>query len=134
MVVFQGHFKFSVQGSLIAEGTLNNSIRFTINDTTGFHDINIPNGGWHGIRFGYGVPGTDSSRISYCSFSYGKAMGSIDMDKAGGAVAIANAADYGGAIQAETNCSPMIRNNLIFSNYANQDDYCRREIVYLFHR
>jgi hypothetical protein len=33
-----------------------------------------------------------------------------------------NTAEFGGAIQAETNCNPMIRNNLIFSNYANQEE------------
>jgi hypothetical protein len=88
IVEFEGHFKFNVQGSLLAQGTMTDSIRFTIYDTTGFHDVNIPDERWHGIRFGFGVPGVDSSRLSYCSFTYGKAMGSANLDKSGGAVGV----------------------------------------------
>jgi len=212
-VEFQGHYKFSVQGQLLAVGNENDTILFTINDSTGFHDITIPDGGWNGIRFGYSNPGDDTSRISYCLFAFGKANGSATPDKQGGAIAVddypnlvishntfynnaafdnggaiavmnadvtlesnmfyhnnarnggavatyksdlnmrkcilidnralnsggaislfsssdgeftsnlmaGNFADYGGAMQLELNCSPLIRNNLIYSNAANEE-------------
>ena len=50
-VVFTGHYKFNVQGRLLAIGTETDTIVFTINDTTGFHNVNIPDGSWTGIRF-----------------------------------------------------------------------------------
>jgi hypothetical protein len=132
LVEFQGHFKFNVQGSLIAEGTLSDSIRFTINDTSGFHNINIPDGGWHGIRFGFGVPGTDSSRINYCSFTYGKAMGGAILDQSGGGVGVyeygdlvisnslflMNSAQQSGGAVAMANASIILEDNLYLSNTA----------------
>lgn len=132
MIEFQGHYKFNVQGSLKAVGTSYDSILFLINDTTGFHDMNIPDGGWHGIRFGYGVPGTDSSRINYCIFAYGKATGSSTEDKSGGAVAvheypdliISNSVFYhnaaletGGAI-ALSNADILLEDNYYYQNMA----------------
>ena len=41
-VIFTGHYKFNVQGRLLAIGTETDTIVFTINDTTGFHDLTIP--------------------------------------------------------------------------------------------
>ncbi len=209
-VEFQGHYKFLVQGSLIAKGANNDTIFFTINDSTGWHDINITDGGWHGIRFGYGGPTIDSSRFKYCVFAFGKATSQEYLDKSGGAIAVyqydnlmisnsffyknaaldaggavaiaesnitleennyfhnaavnggaiaamgsspsiaksffvdnhasnsgggislflgcngditanlfaGNFADYGGAMQFETNCNPLVLNNLIYSNVA----------------
>jgi N-acetylneuraminic acid mutarotase len=80
-VVFMGHYKFNVQGRLLAVGTQGDSIRFTAEDTLT---------GWHGIRF-VGTPGSnDTSKIAYCVFTYGKAntgdWGSLD--RAGGAILI----------------------------------------------
>ena len=72
-VIFTGHYKFNVQGRLLAIGTETDTIVFTINDTTGFHDLTIPDGGWGGIRF-MDTPSTnDSSKIVYCKLQYGKA-------------------------------------------------------------
>ena len=132
LVEFQGHYKFNVQGSLIAEGTLSDTIRFTINDTTGFHDINIPDGGWHGIRFAYGIPGTDSSRINYCNFTYGKAMGGTSLDKSGGGVGVyeygdlvianssfmMNSAQQSGGAVAMANASIILMDNFYWFNTA----------------
>ena len=214
-VEFQGHFKFEIQGQLLAVGNEYDTIRFTINDTTGFHDINIPDGGWHGLRFGYSTPGDDTSAIGFCRIEYGKAVGNTDDDRQGGAIAIkkypnlvifrsvfyqnaayenggaiavsdaditleksifyknksstgsgggiavvsadvsikkcaffdnragnsggavsfylnsggeittnmmaGNFADYGGAIQLENSCNPVVRNNLIYSNVADEE-------------
>jgi len=80
-VVFMGHYKFNVQGRLLAIGTLQDSISFTADS------IEI---GWHGIRF-YNTPNTnDTSKIAYCSFKYGKAnTGAYNgTDRCGGAIFI----------------------------------------------
>jgi hypothetical protein len=63
-VIFQGHYKFNVQGRLLAVGTVQDTITFTAQDTKT---------GWHGIRF-LSTPGTnDTSKIIYCRLQYGKA-------------------------------------------------------------
>jgi hypothetical protein len=87
LVEFQGHYKLNVQGRLLAVGTETDTIVFTINDTTGFHILNVPDGGWHGIRF-MGTPAmNDSSKIIYCKLQYGKAIGS-GTDHSGGAICV----------------------------------------------
>ncbi len=70
-VVFDGHYKFVVQGTLLALGTASDSIRFTVSDTTGFSDNNHT--GWKGIRFEYNPTTNDSSKFAHCIFEYGKA-------------------------------------------------------------
>ena len=85
LVEFQGHYKFNVQGRLLAIGTEQDSIYFTINDTTGFSNYSIPDGGWHGIRFDNTPTTNDSSNIVYCHLEYGKAFGA-DPDYLGGAI------------------------------------------------
>ncbi|MCD4730459.1 MAG: right-handed parallel beta-helix repeat-containing protein [Bacteroidales bacterium] len=85
LVEFQGHYKFKVGGILLALGNLNDTIIFTINDTTGFHNMNIPDGGWHGLRFS-NFDNPDTSFLSYCKFEYGKAVGEGYGDKYGGAI------------------------------------------------
>jgi len=87
LVEFQGHYKLNVQGRLLAEGTENDSIILTINDTTGFSNPNIPAGGWSGIRFDNTSFTNDSSKISYCKLQYGKAIGSWP-DQNGGAISV----------------------------------------------
>jgi len=78
-VVFMGHYKFNVQGRLLAVGTKNDTIRFTAEDKET---------GWHGIRF-MSTPNTnDTSKIAYCSFKYGKANTGSGLDRAGGAMLI----------------------------------------------
>ena len=44
LVEFQGHYKFHIQGQLLAIGTFSENIVFTIIDTTGFHDFNLQEG------------------------------------------------------------------------------------------
>ena len=86
-VVFTGHYKFNVQGRLLAIGTETDTIVFTINDTTGFHNLTIPDGGWHGIRFIDTPSNNDSSKIVYCKLQYAKAnTGSGYYDRWGGAL------------------------------------------------
>ncbi|HOY33037.1 MAG TPA: choice-of-anchor Q domain-containing protein [Bacteroidales bacterium] len=87
-VIFQGHYKLNVNGRLNAVGNMSQTINFTINDTTGFSNISLNTGGWYGIRF-MNVTSTDSSKLIYCSFTYGKASGTGD-DANGGAVFVNN--------------------------------------------
>ena len=86
-VVFTGHYKFNVQGRLLAIGTETDTIVFTINDTTGFNNLTIPDGGWHGIRFIDTPSNNDSSKIVFCKLQYGKAnTGAGYYDRMGGAL------------------------------------------------
>ena len=86
LVEFQGHYTLFVQGRLLAIGTDNNQITFTVNDTTGFYDPNSPLGGWYGIRFVSTPVQNDTSKITYCKFQYAKALGADWYMNAGGAV------------------------------------------------
>ena len=134
LVEFQGHYKLNVQGRLLAIGTETDTITFTINDTTGFHDPNIPDGGWAGIRFINVFSLIDSSSIIYCKIEYGKALG-FWPDNTGGAICvdgfdeltianclitnnIASLTDGGGGGIALWNSSPEILDNFITNNIA----------------
>ena len=66
LVEFQGHYKFIVDGRLLAVGTETDTITFTINDTTGFSIPDTSLGGWHGIKFDNTSAVNDSSKIIYC--------------------------------------------------------------------
>ena len=73
LVIFQGYYLFEVAGSIHAQGTHQEQIRFTAEDTTGFHDLWEAQGGWRGLRFHH-VSGTnDSSVFAHCRFEFGKA-------------------------------------------------------------
>ncbi len=88
IVIFLGHYKFNVNGRLLANGLENDIIRFTINDTTGFSTMTSNSGGWYGIRF-VNNTSADTSKLVYCHFSYGKANGTGD-DANGGAIYVNN--------------------------------------------
>ncbi len=79
--IFLSHYKFNVQGRLIAIGTQQDSISFTADS------IEI---GWHGIRFNYTPNTNDTSKLVYCSFRYGKANTGVSSswDRCGGAILI----------------------------------------------
>lgn len=90
VVEFQGHYGLYVQGRLIAEGSVSDSVVFTINDTTGFHNPDITDGGWNGINF-YDTPHeNDSSIISYCRINYGKSVDDVWYLNCGGGLTIIN--------------------------------------------
>lgn len=80
-IVFMGHYKFNVQGRLLAVGTQVDSIRFTAANT---------DSGWHGIRFINTQETNDTSKLIYCSIKYGKANtgGYSSNDRCGGAIMI----------------------------------------------
>ena len=87
-VEFQGHYAIQVQGNIIASGTAVDSIFFTVSDTTGFSNPNIPTGGWNGIRIIDTNQENDSSIFEYCRFKYGKAVADVWHLNAGGAMCI----------------------------------------------
>jgi hypothetical protein len=79
-VIFTGHYKFNIQGRILAAGTEQDSIIFTAND----HST-----GWHGLRFDNTPSSNDSSIIEYCRLEYGKAnTGSGNVNRCGGAIYI----------------------------------------------
>ncbi|MBN1597538.1 MAG: right-handed parallel beta-helix repeat-containing protein [Bacteroidales bacterium] len=89
-VEFTGLYELDVQGTLLAEGLINDSIVFTVSDTTGYY--NNTHTGWKGIQF-LNTPATnDSSKLVYCLLEYGKSVASTgsnsDPDKVGGALYI----------------------------------------------
>nr|HPR16984.1 hypothetical protein [Candidatus Cloacimonadota bacterium] len=103
-VIFQGHYKFTIYGKIIASGTANDSIRFTATNT---------DEGWHGMRFSdTSSNGMGNSILNYCKFEYGIALSGNEDDVAGGALSCfnsdnliisncrftSNQANYGGAL------------------------------------
>ena len=131
LVEFQGHYALNVQGKLLAIGNEQDSICFTINDTTGFSNPDTTAGGWHGIRFEETPTTNDTSKIAYSIIEYGKANtgnSGWDYDMAGGAVLLDdfskviisnctiknNFALTGGAVF--SNNSSLVITNTLFKN------------------
>ena len=129
-VLFEGYYNIVVEegASLKALGTENDSILFTVADTTGFHFFNFGRGGWNGIRLDH----AGDCRFDYCRFQYGKAA--MDDDQDGGALRIFGcdkveighcklfcnfSREHGGALSAENSNVVMhdcnVSNNLLHS-------------------
>ena len=90
VVEFQGHYELNIQGMLLAIGTESDTIHFTVNDTTGFHNPDTNLGGWEGIKIIDPDTTNDSTKIIYCKLEYGKAVGPVWSLNAGGALTILN--------------------------------------------
>ncbi len=129
-VIFNGFYAIRIEdgASLNALGTKNDSILFTVIDTTGFHLFNMGRGGWNGIR----MEKAGACKLDYCRFQYGKAA--LDNDQDGGALCIINSDDveighstlfcnfsreHGGALNAEWSTVKMhdcaVNNNLTYT-------------------
>ncbi|MEL0454836.1 right-handed parallel beta-helix repeat-containing protein [Flavobacteriaceae bacterium SZ-1-7] len=122
-VEFQGDYKFSVLGQLIAIGTVNDTITFTASN---------PSLGWLGVRFENTSSTNDTSSFSYCKFEYGKANWPSPLNSGGAffiegysKVNISNsliencyAELNGGGIFCDNGSSPNIKNNTIRNNTA----------------
>jgi len=93
-VIFSGHYKFNIYGRLLAEGTANDTIVFTAQDTTL---------GWHGLRFI--CSNWQGSKVVYCKLEYGRAT--VDNW-------------YGGAIYCYNSSDIIIKNCLIAKNSTGQ--------------
>ena len=149
-IIFMGHYQFNVQGRLLAEGSENNMITFTINDNTGFNNIDISDGGWHGIRFDNTPATNDSSKIVYCNIKYGKGVGEDYDDSKGGGIFLrdyskvlishclidSNKAYWSGAGICCYNSNPIIRYNTIRENEAISGSgiYTREDSSPLIHK
>jgi len=96
-VNFLGHYKFTVNGTLLAIGTLTDTILFTTDN---------PGTGWHGIRLTESQTG---SVFQFCRFEFGKTSGSNFPDQHGGAVMM-------------NNSDAIIKNCLFYHNEATADD------------
>jgi len=117
---FQGHYKLTVEGILLAIGTEEDSILFTAENQSD---------GWGGIRLTNTI--YQSSSLKYCIFEHGRASGP-NMDSYGGAIFCGSASqatikncrisnnsadNCGGGIYSD-NASPTIDKCLIISNQA----------------
>ncbi|UCF64454.1 MAG: hypothetical protein JSW33_01095, partial [bacterium] len=87
-VEFQGHYTLNVQGRLLAIGAENDTILFTVSDTSGFSNPDTSLGGWNSIRFIDTPSNNDSSKFNFCRFQYGKAVSDFWHSNAGGALCI----------------------------------------------
>ena len=67
-VLFDNQYCINIQGCIIAQGAINDSITFTAADTSGFHDTTHI--GWSGLRFDSLSLSVDTSIISFCKFLY----------------------------------------------------------------
>ena len=129
-VLFDGFYSITVgrNAAINAIGTYNDSIVFTVADTTGFHAFNMGRGGWNGIR----LEKADASKFEYCRFQFGKAA--LDEDQDGGALRIFScnnveinhstlfcnfSREHGGAVNAEYSKVTIdgcdVNNNILYS-------------------
>lgn len=79
-IEFQGFYSLTVKGNIFCMGSYNDSIIFTINDTTNFSNNEITDGGWAGINFSEAQ--YDTSFFNYCIFEYGKST-TLNNEKGG---------------------------------------------------
>ena len=141
-VIFSGHYKFNVYGRLLAEGTENDTIIFSVSDTTGYSTFYSTAGSWHGLRFyDTNSNGQDSSKVIYCKLEYGKSTTGGSPGIYGGAILCDNSsnvlikyclltnntASCGGGICCYPNSSPRIEDVIIKGNIAKYGGglYCR---------
>lgn len=83
----QGYYKLNIAGRISAIGQINDSITFTVNDTTGFwSDTTSVTGGWPGIYIVGENGSSDSSVFKYCKLQYGKNYDEYGGDINGGAL------------------------------------------------
>ncbi|MCK4655176.1 MAG: T9SS type A sorting domain-containing protein [Candidatus Cloacimonetes bacterium] len=141
-VIFSSHYKFNIYGRILAEGTQNDTIIFTICDTTGFSNFYSNAGSWHSLRFyDTNTNGQDSSKVIYCKLEYGKATTGGSSGIYGGAIKFYNSSDIlvkhcsiteniavsGGGICCYPNSSPCLEDVIIKGNIAKSGAgmYCR---------
>lgn len=74
VIEFDGYFKLSVQGKILAVGSESDSILFTVVDTVGFYNYTEPTGGWNGIEFINTPTSNDSSKFVFCKFEFSKGI------------------------------------------------------------
>ncbi len=85
VVEFQDTFHLKINGTLLAEGTQNKIIKFTVADTSWFYRADTSAGGWQGIIFDNSYDGMNNamkdnatSVLSFCKISYSKSPPHFD--------------------------------------------------------
>lgn len=149
VVLFDRFFSITVGDNAVfrALGTAEDSIRFTIADTTGMSLYNSGRGGWNGIA----INKAKQVQLDYCILEYGKAAN--EMDQRGGALNVTNSRnvtitncslknnfsrDRGGAVHAEDShlvfkdCQ-FLRNKVytednVFAMYGGAADFLRCDV------
>jgi hypothetical protein len=142
-VEFQGYFSINCHGRIRAIGNVSDSIKFSINDTTGYATPGNQAGGWSAIIFpiSAGLTPSDTSIFKYCSFTYAKGVALL---KSYGEIVVENCSfnnnnagidinypqnpnraiikgnvfcnsRYGG-VNLSDNCNSLIANNSFFNN------------------
>ena len=83
-VLFDGFYGITIHegASFVAKGRENDSVVFTVSDTTGFHIYNSNKGGWNGIC----LMKAGKLRLDHCVLQYAKAADTLD--RQGGALNI----------------------------------------------
>jgi len=124
-IIFQGDYRLTVDGRLLAEATEENNITFYPADRTV---------GWQGIRFyDSNANGQDSSKLVHCRIRHGNADGYYGHDNFGGGLFLFNSSDVvidhclfienraeasGGALFLTAGSSPDVRNSTFLRNTA----------------
>ncbi|MFO7789760.1 MAG: T9SS type A sorting domain-containing protein [Bacteroidales bacterium] len=86
-IIFRGFHEIQVEGTLLSQGTASDSIIYTVDDTTGYH--NYTHTGWGGIKIDNetgSMDNNDTTRFAYCSFYYGYNKDNDWNEGTGGAV------------------------------------------------
>ncbi len=138
-IEFQGHHYLWVKGTVVADGTEDQKITFTMNDTAGFHIFSKDTGSWCGIYIinrgdpDFFMEDNDTSIFNHCIIEFTKTIRKEEeiFGDIGGAfninwysrLIISNceirnnyAYKMGGAIAMNDHASPKIINNYIHSN------------------
>ena len=99
VVLFDRFFSITVGDGAVflAQGTVDDSIRFTVADTTGMSLYNSGRGGWNGL----GINNAKMVQLDYCVLEYGKAADESDQ--------------WGGALNV-THCRNVMLSNCSFRN------------------
>jgi hypothetical protein len=117
IVEFQGFLLFSIKGTLIATGTVQDSIRFTINPDSVAK-------GWQGLEFKLINQSTnDTSRLEYCIVEYSKRGGIYNLNSSKLIIdhclirynLYTSGSDWGAGMYI-ANSNPVITNNTIAYN------------------
>ncbi len=116
-VRFRGHYMLDVWGTLNALGTPEDTIVFTVDDTTGFGDYTNWDGSWYGINFNNDFDGAggrmddnDTSRIDYCIIEY---VNTVRED-------MANWEQKNGAVKSYFFDRLIISNSVLHRNYSKR--------------
>ncbi|MFC2137226.1 sugar-binding protein [Bacteroidota bacterium] len=140
VVEFQGYYKFKMRGVLLSQGLSDAMIKFTINDPTGFDDIQSNSGAWFGITLNddywdgadFEMQNNDSTIIEYTIIEYAKNMTEDWSRTEGGGIQIEyvskvrvsnciirnNIAAVGAGICIQGFANPVIKNNQFYNNLA----------------